>query len=225
MLERKLNLMKKIFLPLIVLTALLVTTGCSPMTTKYRVTVDAITAPHTSVSPSSYTIKALGKDTDSNGLRFQKHAETLTQLLNAKGYTKVANGYSADQTIFFDYGIEKVKEEVETYSEPDVTIGVSWGYPYGFYGRHYHPYNNFWYGGGYTTTYRKTYAYYNRYITLLAKDQANKELWRVDVSSIGESKNLRKIVPMLLEAAEDYIGKNTEEPVKLIMKENKEKKE
>ena len=215
--------MKKIFLPLMILATLLITTGCSPITSKYRVTVDAITAPNTTVAPGSYSIKALGNDTDTNDLRFQEHAERLTKILNSKGYTQVANGYIANQTIYFDYGIEKVKEEVQTYSEPDISFGISWGFPYGYYGRHYHPYNNFWYGGH--TTYRRTYAYYNRYITLLAKNSLNKELWRVDVSSIGESKNLRKIVPMLLEAAEEYIGTNTKEAVKIIMKEKKDKKE
>ena len=215
--------MKKIFLPLIMLTTLLITTGCSPMISKYRVTVDAITAPHTTITPSSYVIKALGKDTDENSLQFQRQAETLTHILNSKGYTPAPNNLSAQQTIYFDYGIEKVKEEVESYSQPDVSFSISWGFPYGYYGRHYHPYNNFWYGGH--TTYRKIYTYYNRYITLLAKDSLNKELWRVDVSSVGESKNLKKIVPMLLEASEAYIGTNTDEPVKIIMKENIDKKE
>lgn len=215
--------MKKIFLPLIILATLLMTTGCSPMSYKYRVTVDAITAPNTAVVPSSYTIKALGKNIDANSLKFQQYAEILTQMLNSKGYTKVDTAHLAQQTIYFDYGIEKVKEEVQTYSEPDITFGMSWGFPYGYYGQYYHPYNNFWYGGH--TTYRKTYAYYNRYITLLAKNTLNKELWRVDVSSIGESKNLRKIVPMLLEAAEEYIGTDTKEPIKMILKENRDKKE
>lgn len=215
--------MKKIFLPLIFLTLLLITTGCSPMTAKYKVTVDAITAPNATVSPSSYAIKVLGKNTDANDLRFQQHANTLAQLLNSKGYTQVSANHLADQNIYFDYGIEKIKEETHSYTEPNVTFGMSWGFPYGYYGRRYHPYNNFWYGGH--TTYRQRYTYYNRYITLLAKDSLNKELWRVDVSSIGESKNLRKIVPMLLEAAEEYIGTNTKEPIKMILKENKDKKE
>ncbi len=218
--------MKKIFLSLIIFAALFITTACSPITAKYRVTVDAITAPNITLKENtSYIIKALGKNTDENSLEFQKFSNALVDILGSKGFVQPYASHLAQQTIYFDYGIEKTQERTETYVEPDITIGMSWGFPYGYYGRHYHPYNNFWYGGGYSTTYRKTYTYYNRYVTLLAKDQSNKELWRVDVSSIGESKNLRKIVPMLLEAAADYIGKNTEEPVKLILKEKKDKKE
>ena len=216
--------MKKIFLPLMIFMTLFITTACSPMTAKYRVTVDAITAPNLSVAPTTYTVKALGTNTDANSLTFQQQARHLTKMLNAKGYTMATYPSIAAQVIYFDYGIEKVKEASRIYSQPDVTFGISWGYPYGYYGRYHHPfYPDFWYGG--YTTYRQTTTYYNRYITLLAKEQTGKELWRVDVSSVGESKNLKKIVPMLLEAAEAYIGTNTDEPVKLIMKENLDKKE
>ena len=216
--------MKKIFLPLMIFTTLFITTGCSPMTAKYRVTVDAITAPNLLVAPTTYTLKALGNHTDANSLTFQQQATELSKMLNAKGYTMATHPSVAEQIIYFDYGIEKVKEQRQTYSQPNISFGVSWGYPYRYYGRHHHPfYNDFWYGGH--TTYRQTYTYYNRYITLLAKKQTGKELWRVDVSSIGESKNLKKIVPMLLEAGEEYIGTNTAEPIKLIMKENINKKE
>jgi len=212
--------MKKILLPFMAIIVF-ITTGCSPITPKYRVTIDAITAPNIPVVASSYVIDALGKETDVNGLRFQEQAKVLTQLLNIKGYTKSSNG-SPDQTIYFDYGIEKIKE-TESYSEPSITFSTSWGYPYGYYGRHYHPYNNFWYGG--ERTYRQTYTYYNRYVTIISKSSGNKELWRVDVSSIGESKNLRKIIPLLIKASEPFIGKNTEEPVKLVIKGKIDKKE
>ena len=73
------------------------------------------------------------------------------------------------------------------------------------------------------STYQKTYTLYNRYIEILAKNQTGKELWRVDVSSVGESKNLKTIVPILIEASEEYIGKDTAKPVNLVIKERGEK--
>ena len=215
--------MKRILLTTITLFALMLTTGCSPVVPKYQVTIDSITAPNIVVKPSIYEIKAL-KSTQENGLRFQQYAASLTKALNEQGYRNINAGEVAQETIYFDYGLEKVKEEIETYSQPDVSFHVGWGFPYGgFYGRHYHPffYDNF-YGGGYTT-YRKRHLYYNRYITLLAKDASSKELWRVDVSSIGESKNLRAIIPLLIDAAKPYIGTTTAEPIQLVVK-NKPKK-
>ena len=198
--------MNKIIFLVLTLITLLFTNGCSPITNKYRVTVDAITAPNLNVAPSSFRIEALGKNTDKNSLLFQKQSNYLVKLLRSKGYTQSNIPLEAKQIIYFDYGIEKLLDEVETYNEPEVTVGVSVGQPYGFYGRHYSP---FWGNWGYYRSYRKHYHYYNRYITLLAKNQQGIELWRIDVSSIGESKNLKKIVPILLKASLPYIGSNT----------------
>ena len=209
--------MKKTLLSALTLLTLLLATGCSSMRSKYRVTIDAITAPNLSVTPKTYSIKALGKDTDANSLKFQQQVLVLDKLLQEQGYQKNEN--MAQQIIYFDYGIEKILEEIETHSEPQVSMGVSIGHTYGRY------YSPFWSDFGYYRSYSRHYNYYNRYVTLLAKEPTGKELWRVDISSIGESKNLKKIVPLLLEASLPYIGKNTKEPVKVVIKEKKSKKE
>ena len=214
--------MNKIIFSTLTLVMVLFSTGCSPIGSKYRITVDAITAPNLEVTPSSFMIEALGKNTDKNSLRFQEQSNHLIKLLLSKGYTQLNSSSEVKQVIYFDYGIEKLLDEVETYNEPEVTVGVSVGQPYGFYSHQYSP---FWGNWGYYRSYRKKYSYYNRYITLLAKTQTGKELWRVDVSSIGESKNLKKIVPILLEASSPYIGKNTKEPVNVIIKEKRVKEE
>jgi hypothetical protein len=214
--------MNKIIFLILTLIPILFTTGCSPISNKYKITIDAITAPNLKAIPSSFKIEALGKNTNKNSLLFQEQSNYLVKLLLSKGYIQPYSSLEAQQIIYFDYGIEKLLEEVETYSEPEVSVGVSVGYPYGFYRHHYNP---FWGNWGYYRTYRKQYNYYNRYVTLLAKNQMGKELWRVDVSSIGESKNLKKIVPILLEASIPYIGKNTKEPVKVVIKEKITKEE
>lgn len=217
--------MHKITLTLSTLFILLFTTGCTPITPKYKVAVDAIAAPNFVVRPTTYSIKALGEKTDASSLNFQQQIAHLKSILNQKGYSLTNYPSLAEQVIYFDYGIEKVSEEHRYYNHPNITFGLSWGYPYGYYGRrYYHPfYHDFWYGG--YTRYHKASIHYNRYITLLAKEQTGKELWRVDVSSIGESKNLKKIVPILLQAAQPYMGTNTQETVKLVIKENVDKKE
>ena len=219
--------MKHLLATLLTTLTLILTTGCSAISSKYQVTVDAITAPNLIVTPSTYKLKALKKDVDSNGLRFQQYARTLAKVLHEKGYLKTMQGETAKQTIYFDYGIEKVKEEKHTYIEPAVSFHVGFGFPHGaFYLApfgYYDPfYDPIYYGIPYyhsTTT-----NYYNRYITILAKDQFSKELWRVDVSSVGESKNLRKIIPLLIEASKPYLGTTTKEPIELVVKEKKEEK-
>jgi len=213
--------MKKSITILFTLFILTFTTGCT-ITPKYRVTIDAITAPNTTLNPSTYRLKALDKNKDSNSLRFQQYATPLAQLLHEKGYLKVEGNEKAKQIIYFDYGIEKLKEERETYIEPDIiTFNFGFGYPYGSFGYYDQFYHPFYYRNRYHTY---TNTYYNRYITILAKEQFDKELWRVDVSSVGESKNLRKIVPLLIEASRPYLGTTTKEPVELVIKEKKDEK-
>ena len=213
--------MNRILLILLTLSALIFSTGCS-VTPKYRVTIDAITADKAPISPTSYAIKALDKNKSSESLIFKRHSAKLAEVLEQKGYTPATA--EAKQTIYFDYGLEKLNEATETYSEPNISIHVGYGYGYGgYYDPFYDPfYGGGIFGGGYRT-YSQTHSYYNRYITLLAKDQFNKELWRVDVSSVGESKNLRKIIPLLIEASAPYIGTNTDEPIKLVIKDTPKK--
>jgi len=203
------------------------TTGCT-VTPKYHVTIDAITAPNITIQPSTYIIKPLDPNQKADDLKFQRYAAVLDQALQSKGYKKALNE-TPQQEIYFNYGIDKVSEERETYIEPDVTMHVGFGFPfggyYGHYGPLYHPiyYGNSFYGGGY---YRRstTHTYYNRYVTVLAKDSSSKELWRVDVSSIGESTNLKKIVPLLIKSAQSYFGLNTNEPIELVVKDKAKKK-
>jgi len=214
--------MQKLYLFLLLSLSLFISSGCSPISNKYSITIDAITAPNLIPIPTTYTIKALGKQTNENSLRFQQQATLLNKLLQKKGYKRVEDEKLAQEIIFFDYGIEKVQEEIERYREPQVYMGFSIGRHRRFSGGYYSP---FWSDFGYYRSYSRQYNYYNRYATILATKPQGKELWRVDISSIGESKNLRKIVPLLLEASVPYIGKNTKEPIKLVIKEKIAKKE
>ena len=215
--------MHPILLINLTLFTLIFTTGCS-VTPKYRVTIDAITTPNLAVSPTSYTIKALDEKKETNGILFKRYAQKLSETMQQKGYTLMSEHQGAKESLYFDYGLEKVNEATEVYVEPNISFNMGWGFPYGRHYGHYHPffYNDF-YGARYNT-YSKTRTYYNRYITLLAKEPSGKELWRVDVSSVGESKNLRKIIPILIEAAAPYIGTNTAEPVQLVIKDKAVKK-
>lgn len=199
---------------MVTILTLLQFTGCSPIVNKYRVSVDAITNPNIDIAPNSYIIEPLGKNTDKNSLEFGKYSSLLIKVLGSKGYIQPYSSNSANQTIYFDYGIDKVKEETRTYSEPNISFG--------FYHNYYHPFwNDFRYSS--YTTYQKSYTLYNRYIEILAKNKSGKELWRVDVFSIGESTNLKKIIPILIKASTEYIGKDTDKPIQLIIKEDLKK--
>ena len=213
--------MKKNFLQLITLGLLLSLTACS-VTPKYNVTVDAIATPNLTQTASvkSVQVKPLKQGVNPEGLIFQKHQRKLLELLQTQGYTSTQT--APDEIVYLDYGIDLVSKQTDTYIEPDIQLGISFGYPSGFYGHHYYP---FWNDFNYYRSYQRSYNLYNRHVTLLSKTSVGKELWRVDVSSMGQSNNLKKIIPLLLESALPYIGKNTDEPIKIIVREKSSKKE
>lgn len=207
----------------ITLFSLLVTTGCVNSSPKYHVSIDAITVNNATLAPTTYKLES------KNDLLAQRYLSSLDKILQEQGYHKADATNTPNQIISFEYGIEKLKEESRTYVEPNIQIGF--GYAHGFgqdpfsgYYRGYHPFYNNYYAGGYNT-YHRTYAYYNRHLTILAKDQFAKELWRVDVSSVGASKNLRKILPLLIESAKPFLGTTTEVPVELTVEAHNDKRE
>jgi len=218
---------KQIILITFSLFTLFIATGCSPITPKYTVTIDAITISNASLSPESYTLQA--KDSKSNDLRSKRYLPYLDTILQEQGYSKASNGSLAKQTIYLDYGIEKGDEATETYMEPNIHIGFGYNsgfnHPFGgYFGNYNHPFFNNYYDAGYRT-YQRTYIMYNRYVHIVAKDQASKELWRVDVTSEGQSKNLRKIIPLLIQSAKPFLGTTTALPVELVVEGAKSKKE
>jgi hypothetical protein len=214
--------MKYLFIPLLTLFISIFSTGCSSkVVNQYHVHIDTITYTGGSIAPSSYTIKPLKEESSPNDLYFQRQSHYLSEILNELGYQPASHENLAEEIIYFDYGIEKIKDETITYQEPTFSIGMGWGY-------HHRPYYSpFWNDLHYTSyqTYQKQYPLFNRYITLLSKDQRGKELWRVDASSVGKSNNLRKIVPLLIKASKPYIGTNHEEEIKLTIAEDLKKKE
>jgi len=196
--------------------------GCTQVVDKYKVTIDAVANPEVRVKPSTYVIKPMRENIDE--LKFQRESEKLSVILNKKGYKKVKYENLAEQIIYFDYGIEIVKEETEFYTEPDISWGLSWGYPFRHRGFFYSP---FWTDIRYGTyrTYEKRHRLFKRYIVILSKDQTGKELWRVDVYSIGEFDNLEEIIPILLKASEPYIGKSIDKPINITISEDLKDKE
>jgi hypothetical protein len=201
--------MRRTFLLMIIM----IFAGCTHVINKYRVEVDAISS--VNVIPSTYVIEPLRDDIDE--LKFQRESRKLARILNEKGFKEVQYKNLAEQIIYFDYGIEVEREEINTYTEPEIGFGFSWGYPYRGYYR-----DSFWSDIEYRRyrTFHKRYKIYNRYITIISKNQSGKELWRVDISSIGESNDIHKIIPILLETAKDYIGKNLDKPINIDIDED-----
>lgn len=197
------------------LTMILALSGCSLLGSKYQVTVNS-KVQHQMPVAKIYRIHSK----DSLGV------EVLDKVLKAKGYKKVQEGTEATVMITLNYGIEKDHEKKEIYVDPELSMmGYKHQEPYEgvrydpFYGGYTH-YDNDFYKGTFRS-YSTTYVYYDRFVNLVARDKSGRELWRVDVSSIGESQELTKIVPLLIKATEPYIGTTTQTSVKFEIHESK----
>jgi len=196
----------------------LLTTGCSLINPTYDITINAMTNSNKIVPPSSYIIKPMNKELDLNGLMFQKQSKLLHEILGEKGYEKAKSELLASLVIYLDYGIKKDHEEKEVYVDPELSFS-GYGLVKPYEGIGYDPlhgglsyYDNDFYKGTFRT-YTTIYTYYDRYLTILAKDRLSKEVWRIDVSSIGESQDVKKIIPRLIEASKPFIGTKTEVPM------------
>jgi hypothetical protein len=197
------------------ITMVLVFSGCALLSSKYQVTVNSKVNQQIAMAK---TYRIHSKDT--------LGVEVLNRVLKAKGYQKVQESTNANIVITLNYGIKKDHEKKEVYVDPELSMmGYKHQEPYEgvrydpFYGGYTH-YDNDFYKGTFRS-YSTTYIYYDRFVTLVAKNKAATTLWSVDVSSIGESQDLKKIVPLLVKATEPYIGTNTKAPVKLEIQEGK----
>jgi len=191
--------------------AILLFVGCSSKEA-YKMSVSAITLPsYHPTGVKSYTIKPMNESLDS--LYFARYSQLLDVALSSLGYEKVFSSSLAKESIYMDYGVHESQKIVRPNINWGFTLGYPWGYRHPFYGNIGYDF----YHQNYTTL-------YNRYLSLLAKDASGKELWRVDVSSYGESNKIGEILPKLIEGAKPYIGKDLKEPIKVVIKEKDETK-
>jgi len=195
-------------------TMILVLGGCSLLSSKYHVTINSKVHHQMSVA-KTYKIDAK----DSLGV------EVLGRVLEAKGYQKVKEGTVATVIIALNYGIHKDHEKKEIYVDPELNmIGYRHQEPHDgikldpLHGG-YSYYDNDFYKGTFRS-YSTTYVYYDRFVNIVAKDKSGRELWSVEVSSIGESQDLKRIIPLLVNATEPYIGTTTQTPVKFEVQES-----
>jgi len=171
------------------------------------------------------------KDVAINDLQFQEFSNYIKKALIKKGCEIVNTIDEADQVVMLAYAISGPQNYTA-----DVPL---WG-PTGIessttYGNIYSSGNNTSYYG--TTTYNQTYGitgvaqvrrtFYVRTIMLIAFDwklfktkKVEKQLWKTDIVSIGNSNDLRYVFPYMIVAAEQYISTNTTHAVTVKINEN-----
>ncbi len=213
-----------------VMASLFALAGCKAAT-QFHVEVDSLSSYSPSVE-STYLLLPGNKDTQRTDLQFQEFSQYLKRVLEEQGFREVHTLDDADLAIFLGYAISGPKEKQYSYSTP------VWGQTGYSSSSTYGTVNSFGNYSGIThhnpqygiTGYQQhsgSYTHFTRYMFLNAYDareymKTKKEIqvWKTTVTSTGSSNDLRLIFPYLIAASKDYLGKNTENKIQVIFKEN-----
>lgn len=207
----------------VTLFIMIMSLGLNGCAMRYTVNVNAITNPSLSAPGTKYVLTSAMKDIDEKNLYFQEFSRYFQLVLQKQGYTRVADKTQADMDIQFKFAVSDGRTGIATHSWPiyetvggemititEKTVDSS---------------------GNPTTTTRtirlparvervgtsvetRSYTLFNRSAVLeayqLTKDGNKGEmLWMVQMSSIGESDDLRNLMPYLAAASARFIGANT----------------
>jgi hypothetical protein len=196
--------------------------GCASYT---EVKVDSLAKPDAEAS-ISYEIKNKNPLVADDSLRYKEAAGFVKTALSGKGMYEAPPGTKADIVVDMDYGVGPPISRRETVSEPvyitipgqirqeRVQVGTdSQGRPiYQTITVQDPPTTEF---AGFRE-YQITVTVYEKFLKLAAKEnketsegRPQQEVWTVDVTAEGESRDLRKNLPVLVAATIDYIGKDS----------------
>lgn len=213
--------LSKIILSVIMVVFVFSASGCVRV---LHVKVDSI-GDSTVTLNKVYQILPGNKDTGSNDLQFKEFAGQLVKVLSIQGYTLSSAVQPAELEIYLSYGVGEPEKHTYSYSVP--VYGQTGTGVYTVTSQINSPDNSS------TTQYSATqvqpqygvtgfteqtgeYTSYRKYVILDAYDIKNgrpgsklTEVWKTSISASGKMKDLRKIYPVLLGAAEQYIGLNT----------------
>lgn len=197
--------------------------GCA---TTHVVKVDSLSKPQAGEA-ISYEIKNRNPLVADDSLRYKEAAGFVKTALSGKGMYEAPPNTKPDVVVDLDYGVGPPQMKKETVSEPiyitipgqirteRVQVGTdSQGRPiYQTITTQDPPRTEF---AGFRE-YVITVVVYEKYLKLSAKENKDpvegrprQEVWTVDVTSEGESRDIRKNLPVLVAASIDYIGKDSQ---------------
>lgn len=209
------NRFQFVFLPFIALLL-------SSCATQVAVDVNAISDLSRQDYGKRYFLTNVNHETPSDDLYFREFRRYFDYALQKQGYTKADSRDNADLEIQFHYGVSDGRSGVQTYSWPiyetfggetmTVTEKVtdSSGQTRTINRTVYLPAYVRQIGNSYET---RSYTLYNRYVNLAALpikgEHSESPVWSVNISSVGESSDLRAIMPYIAAASMPLLGKNS----------------
>ena len=216
----------------IVLPALLLG-GC---VTTHELKVDSIAKPR-AADAISYEIRNKNPLVADDSLRFKEAAGFVKTALSGRGMYEAPANTKADMIVDVDYGVSPPKVKQEMVSEPvyitvpgqvrveRIQVGTdSQGRPiYQTVTVQDPPTTQF---AGFRE-YMVTVTVYEKYLKMSARENKEasegrpaQEIWTVDITSEGESRDIRKHLPILVAASIDYVVKDSQGQKTIRLKDN-----
>ncbi len=207
--------------------------GC---TTTHELKVDSIAKPR-AADAVSYEVRNKNPLVADDSLRFKEAAGFVKTALSGRGMYEAPPNTKADMIIDVDYGVGPPKVKQEMVSEPvyvtvpgqirteRIQVGTdSQGRPiYQTVTVQDPPTTQF---AGFRE-YMVTLTVYEKYLKMSARENKEgtegrpaPEIWTVDISSEGESRDVRKHLPIMVAASIDYVGKDSQGQKTIRLKDN-----
>lgn len=220
---------------LLKLTALIIAVLLLSACTRHIVVnVNAITDPKATQSGNRYYMTHANDELATADLYFQEFRVYFDHLLVKNGYVKVNELKDADIEIRFHYGVSDGTTGIQHYSWP---IYETFG------GERVTITERITDSSGGTRTIQRTvyipahvrqvgsaheahsYTIFNRYLNLAAlpvnNDKSdNTPLWNLNIYSVGESNDLRAIMPYMAVAGAAFLGKNSGQQQSILIAED-----
>lgn len=207
---------------MILIVCSLSVSGCAHNIT---ISVNSIVDKTLSSDKKLYFLTSGLDDTTGDDLYFQEYRRYFDHILTKKGYIKTNILTEADILIIFKYGLSDGRSGYYTYSTPvydyiggetiTITEPPTSGSSKAKVTTIHIPARYERIG---TSLQSRSYTHYNRTASLKAllinkkdRDSDPRVLWQTHIYSVGESGDLRSIMPYLAAAAEPYVGENSGE--------------
>ncbi|MCF6218528.1 MAG: hypothetical protein L3J94_07200 [Gammaproteobacteria bacterium] len=212
--------------PLLLITLLL--SACSTSTVHLK--LDAITAPDYSTDNPAYQLLSGDPNIDPDDLYFKEFSHYAQQALKEAGLHSTQQKASAQQKIYFSFGINRGTTKRRTYSTPvyEYTGGESIsikehtirdGAAATTTTELYVPYRYQLVGRERRSSETTTYKSYLR-LEGRSNDEQAKQLWMITVEADSANNDLRVLIPLMLSKAQPFIGKNSGKIIEIKASQN-----
>lgn len=222
------------FLPLPALVLLGALLGACQTT--HKIEVDALSRPEMAGN-TSYRLVVTNPEIDTGSLRHREAVGYIKKALAAKGMYEAPDPAAADMAVTIDYGISPPKSRVEEVSHAEfrrqpgsvytavIRVGTNAAGQPVYQNVVVQEPDRYVYAGD--SVQQVTIVTYEKHLSLSARENKPnadngpaQEVWTVDLRSEGSNRDLRKTLPVLAGAAIDYIGKETNGPQTVKLKED-----